>query len=284
MAFTDPSLCSALAKSLPAWSRFCESAGRMGASPPELLAGQAFGRSNSDVLEGKGTRGFAFGTATLGFPQSVLIRGDAAAVLIVLRAQEDQSTEYGVFVRQPRLAIGRTDYLELVAGMLDRSSSTERVNIADAIRKEVEEETGQTFEPEEFVNLTQFQRLHAKGRTGYRPSDEFTEGCPTTPGGCDESIHIFCVIKTLPLAAIQALRGLQAGNEKEHERTLVQIIPLFDALFVCTDVKFLSAYSLFQLWRKSATQSPSKRRAATPGLASVGLYSSLAAGGGLKDE
>jgi 8-oxo-dGTP pyrophosphatase MutT (NUDIX family) len=283
MAFTTPALCSALSKSLPAWSRFCESAARVGASPPDLLAGHAFGRTQTEVLEGKGTRGFAFGATTLGFPQSVLIRGDAAAVLIVLRAQEDPSTEYGVFVRQPRIAIGRTDYLELVAGMLDRTSSIDRINIADAIRKEVEEETGQHFAPEEFVNLTQFQRLHAKGRPCYRPSDELTEGSPTTPGGCDESIHFFCVVKTLPLATILGLRGVQAGNAAEHEHTLVQIIPMTDALFVCTDVKFLSALALFQAWRKSATVSPVKRLAATPGLASMGLYSSKAAGA-FRDE
>ena len=283
MAFTSPDLCGALAKSLPAWTRFAESAARVGASPPTLLAGHAFGRTEADVLEGKGTRGFAFGASTLGFPQSVLVRGDAAAVLIVLRAQDEPSVEYGVFVRQPRLAIGRTDYLELVAGMLDRTSSMEYVNIADAIRKEVEEETGQQFAPEEFINLTQFQRLHSKGRPGYRSSDDLTHGSPTTPGGCDEAIHFFCIVKTLPLATIMALRGVQAGNASEHERTLVQLIPMTDALFVCTDVKFLSALALFQAWRKSASVSVTLRRAATPGLASMGLWSSRAMGG-LKDE
>lgn len=282
MATTKPDICSAFARSLPAWARFEAAAARIGASPPVMLAGHAFGRSEADVLEGKATRGFAFGFTTLGFPQSMLIRGDAAAVLIVLRAHEDPSVEYGVFVRQPRAAIGRTDYLEVVAGMLDRSSSSDRINIADAIRKEVEEETGQTFAPEEFVNLTQWQRLHAKGRSSYRPSDELTEGSPTTPGGCDESIHFFCVVKTLPMASIAAMRGVQAGNAAEHETTLVQIIPLRDALFVCTDVKFLSAYALFQAWRKTLTET-SPRLAATPGLAKMGLFSSKAAGG-FKDE
>jgi 8-oxo-dGTP pyrophosphatase MutT (NUDIX family) len=222
MATTNPELCEALARSLPAWTRFEEAAKRIGASPPTLLAGHAFGRKPEEVLEGKATRGFAFGVTTLGFPQSMLIRGDAAAVLIVLRAHEDPSVEYGVFVRQPRVAIGRTDFLEVVAGMLDRTSASDRICIADAIRKEVEEETGQTFAPEEFVNLTQWQRLHAKGRTGFRPSDELTDGSPTTPGGCDESIHFFCVVKTLSLAAIMAMRGVQAGNENvghEYGRT-----------------------------------------------------------------
>jgi 8-oxo-dGTP pyrophosphatase MutT (NUDIX family) len=278
MATTNPELCDALARSLPAWATFQERAKRIGASPPTLLAGHAFGRKDSEVLEGKATRGFAFGVTTLGFPQSVLIRGDAAAVLIVLQAQEDPSVEYGVFVRQPRVAIGRTDYLEVVAGMLDRSSASDRICIADAIRKEVEEETGQTFAPEEFVNLTQWQRLHAKARSGFRPSDELTEGSPTTPGGCDESIHFFCVVKVLPLASILALRGVQGGNASEHEKTLVQIIPMHDAVFVCTDVKFLSALALFQVWRKSVTSLPPPRRAATPGLAKMGLFSAAGAG------
>jgi len=283
MASTKPEVCAAFARSLPAWVRFQEAAARTGASPPVMLAGHAFGRSEEDVLEGKATRGFAFGCTTLGFPQSVLVRGDAAAVLIVLRAQEDPAVEYGVFVRQPRVAIGRTDFLEVVAGMLDRTSSTDRICIADAIRKEVEEETGQVFAPEDFVNLTQWQRLHAKGRPGHRVSDDLTEGSPTTPGGCDESIHFFSVIKTMPLASILALRGVRGGNADEHETTLVQIIPLRDALFVCTDVKFLSAYALLQSFRRNTLESSRPRLAATPGLAQMGLYTSKA-GAGFKDE
>ena len=281
MATTTPELCDAMSRSLPAWIRFQDATKRIGASPPTLLAGHAFGRKDAEVLEGKATRGFAFGVTTLGFPQSCLIRGDAAAVLIVLQAQEDPSVEFGVFVRQPRVAIGRTDFLEVVAGMLDRSSASDRICIADAIRKEVEEETRQSFAPEEFVNLSQWQRLHAKGRTGFRSSDELTEGSPTTPGGCDESIHFFCVVKTLPLASILSLRGVQGGNASEHEKTLVQIIPLQDALFVCTDVKFLSAFALFQAWRKGLSPSSSpRRRFASPGLAKM----FAAAGAGEKDD
>lgn len=278
MATTDPTVCFALSKSLPAWFRFEESCARVGATTPELLAGHGFGKKTAEILDGKATRGFAFGSTTLGFPQSALIRGDAAAVLIVLQAQEDPSIEFGVFVRQARVPIGRTDFLEVVAGMLDRSSPLDRICIADAIRKEVEEETGQIFAPEEFTNLTQWQRLHAKSKSSFRPSDCLSEGSPTTPGGCDECIHFFCVVRTLPLTSILALRGVKGGNAEEHESTLVQIIPLQDALFVCTDVKFLSAFALFSAWRKNVTDGKSVRRAASPALTMMGLTAASGSG------
>ena len=274
MATNASNVCEAFSRTLPAWIRFQENAGRIGASVPRMLACHAFGKSDADVLAGTATRGFGFGAVTLGFPQSVLVRGDAAAVLIVLRAQDDPLQEFGVFVRQPRVAVGRTDLLELVAGMLDRSRADDRICLADAIRKEVEEETGQTFAPEDFINLSRWQRLHARGRAGFLPSDDLTEGSPTSPGGCDECIHFFAVIKSMPLRAILSLRGLQKGNEQEHERTLVTLLPLQDALFVCSDVKFLSAWALFQAWQRSAVSSSSSTyEYATPGLAMMGLRS-----------
>lgn len=271
MATTDPSLIAAFSKSLPAWARLEKNASAMGATKPEMLACHAFGARPDDVLAGKATRGFAFGSLSFQFPQSVLIRGDAAAVLIVLQAAEDAQKTFGVFVRQPRVAIGRTDFLELVAGMLDRSHADERISIADAIRKEVEEETHQSFAPEDFVNLTRWQRLHAKGRPGFLANDDLTHGSPTTPGGCDECIHFFCVTKVMPLAEILSLRGLVGGNSSEHERTLVTILPFEDALFVCTDVKFLSAWALYQSWNSAFAEAPKQREYATPGLARMGL-------------
>jgi 8-oxo-dGTP pyrophosphatase MutT (NUDIX family) len=272
MATQAADVCDAFSKTLPAWIRFQQNAERVGGTVPRMLACHAFGKSDADVLSGTATRGFAFGSVTQGFPQSVLVRGDAAAVLIVLRSQEDPSQEFGVFVRQPRVAVGRTDLLELVAGMLDRTRADDRICLADAIRKEVEEETGQTFAPEEFINLSKWQRLHARGRPGFLPSDDLTEGSPTSPGGCDECIHFFAVVKTLPLRSILSLRGIQRGNAQEHERTLVTLLPLHDALFVCTDVKFLSAWTLFQAWQRSCVM-PSHLSAtsATPGLTMMGL-------------
>lgn len=249
MATSNSTVCAAFANSFPAFQRFTQSVQFCKGKDAAVVACHAFGRTDAEVLEGKATRGFAFASATIGFPQSALLRGDAAAVLCVFEAQET-GKQFGVFVRQMRVPIGRSNFLELVAGMIDKKSDSESISVQAVIMKEMEEETGQTFPASEFFNLSKWQSQLATSKCGFEAEDVKTHGMVPSAGGCDEEIVLFCCVKTLPSATIAAMHGLVKGNAKEGERTRVCVIPLEDAVFVCKDSKFLSAMTLFRAYKE----------------------------------
>jgi hypothetical protein len=222
-------------KTFTAWNRLQANLQLVGAKPAEMKAYLPFAHNPQ--------KGFAFGTFEHNFTQAAFVRGDAAACLIIFEAEETKEL-FTLLVRQARSIVGRTNLLEMVAGVLDE----DQIKIAEKILKEVQEETGQSFSSNDFFNLSNWQTLHARNSIGYHPEDERTTCSLMSPGGLDEGITFFCVKKRLPLAEIKAMHGNVAGNSAEHEKTLVNILPIRDALFVCKDPKFLSAYALYSAY------------------------------------
>ncbi len=145
-----------------------------------------------------------------------LIRGDAAAVLPVLRTPD--GAEWTVLVRQPRIASGDDAYEELPAGMVD-----EGVFMSTAIR-EMEEEVGADL---------------AIGEDDLR----FLRSFHPSVGGSDEVVRVYYAERDVSFETIEALRGRRAGAEEEGERIGVEVIPLPDLAHRATsDAKAIVAY------------------------------------------
>lgn len=145
-----------------------------------------------------------------------LIRGDAAAVLPVLRTPD--GAEWTILVRQPRIAAGQDSYEELPAGMVD-----EGVFLSTAIR-ELEEEVGADLSFEE-ADLHLLRSFH--------PS----------VGGSDEVVRVYYAERDVSFDLVNALQGRQAGAAAEGEKIQVEVIPLADlAHRAAMDSKAIIAY------------------------------------------
>lgn len=146
-------------------------------------------------------------------PGAVLLRGDASAVLIVIRCEGEK---YTVIVRQPRFAAGLYETKEIPAGMLDDSTD----KLTTAIR-EVMEETGLEITKENVTDLG-----------GFFP----------TYGISDEIIFLFAAEINLTKEELESLKGRICGCPDENEKIRVEIIPLRSLSEVTDDPKSLMAY------------------------------------------
>lgn len=123
-------------------------------------------------------------------PAIAFIRGDAVAVLIVVRVQET-GKKYVLLCKQLRFPAGRA-LIEACAGMVDDNSG----NVVGVAFNEIKEETG--F----IINVSQLIKLGA-----IRPS----------PGGCDEMIHLFAWETTITEAEFKEKSDKIYGVD-EHEK------------------------------------------------------------------
>lgn len=148
-----------------------------------------------------------------------LIRGDASAVLVVLRTPD--GAEWTPLVRQPRIAAGDAAYEEIPAGMVD-----DGVFVSTAVR-ELEEEVGADLG----IREEDMRLLRA-----FHPS----------PGGSDEAIRVYCAVKDVPFSVVESLRDRQAGLKEEGERISVEVVPLHDlAHRAAADAKAIVAYHCY---------------------------------------
>lgn len=154
-------------------------------------------------------------------PGAVFLRGDAVAVLIVLRCG---GKEHVLLVSQPRFPAGVFASIEIPAGMIDEHSTA----IETAVR-EVEEET--------HINVTADQ-LRCLGE--YYPSG----------GGSDEKIT--CYVCELETSAEQlaAMQGAAGGVEHEHERITMLVVPLDELPKHTCDAKALLSYGWYRGWER----------------------------------
>jgi 8-oxo-dGTP pyrophosphatase MutT (NUDIX family) len=132
----------------------------------------------------------------------VLIRGETVGVLVILVAEEDQK-KYVLFVKQRRLGVADEGSEEIVSGM-----SVRPVSSREAALQELQEEAGiHATAPE----LTFLGKMHA------------------TAGICDETVHIYQIIKMMPRAEILAMQGVKKGLAAEHEDITLSIRSLDEA-------------------------------------------------------
>lgn len=123
-------------------------------------------------------------------PAIAFIRGDAVAVLIIVRIQETGKM-FVLLCKQLRFPAGRT-LTEACAGMVDENSG----NVVGVAFNEIKEETGFV------ININQLIKLGS-----IRPS----------PGGCDEMIHLFAWETTITEAEFKEKSDKIYGVD-EHEK------------------------------------------------------------------
>ena len=257
-ATTAPDVCSAFAAQHPWTQYYINGIHSLGGKNTRFLAVAPIAATHEKVLSGYAShevvRGFVFAeTHVAGFPQVAFIRGDCAAVIFEIR-EEGSDLTYTLGVRQIRTAVGRSNLLETIAGMIDlvRGTFVLPANAVFAnIQHEVLEETGGalTMDTSTFINLSAWQHERRAHMASLRHGDMLTDASPLSPGGSDEKVHLFACCVTLPPGSLRAINGARGGSEKEAEHTLVQVLPMSEAIFVFADVKFLAAYALLQAYK-----------------------------------
>jgi len=148
-------------------------------------------------------------------------------MLVILKCEED-GEEYTLLTVQPRVAIGKANFAEIPAGMLDASA-----NFSGVAAKEMEEETGIRVSISDMVDLTRLA------------SGDSVPGVYPSPGACDEFIRVFLYRQLAKRSYIEGLQGKLTGLVDEGEVIHLRIIPLRELWKSTPDAKSLFALCLY---------------------------------------
>jgi ADP-sugar diphosphatase len=168
----------------------------------------------------------------MNIPGIVFLRSPAVAILPVFSVAGDDD-KYTLITVQARAPVGKANFQEIPAGMMDDNN-----NFAGVAIREFKEEIGMDVSAVEMVCLTDFafKGLHA----GMYPS----------AGGCNEYLKLFLWRKYLTLDEFntlkQKVRTAVNGEEKEGEQIKVRVIRLEDLYWEAPDAKALSALALYK--------------------------------------
>ena len=141
-------------------------------------------------------------------PGIVFMRGGAVGMMILIVCEEDRK-QYTVLTVQPRFPVGKFNFPELPAGMLDDSG-----DFAGVAAKELQEETGITVSTKDLVDLTEM----AFGST--------YQGVYPSAGGCDEFLRLFLYRTKMAKEDINKLQGKCTGVLEEGEQIKLKIISI----------------------------------------------------------
>ncbi len=159
------------------------------------------------------------------FNQIVELRGGTSVMLPIL---ECEGQLYTVLVKQPRLAIGEYEAVELPAGMIDGGT------FAGAAAKELEQELDLTFTEKELVDLTPvLGTIHFS--------------C----GLLDEDARFFLGHKNVSPKELRAMQGKATGVAEEGESITLWVVPLDQMIDRTRDGKAFIAWTLYQRWLKT---------------------------------
>lgn len=156
-------------------------------------------------------------------PGVVFMRGGAVAILPVLICN---GTQHAVLAVQPRLPTGRFDFVEIPAGMLDDSG-----NFYGPAADLLKDELNMTVAIDELINLSEL----AGHSRGHFPS----------PGGCEETIRVYCFIRHVTEDELAKIRGRFTSNPEHGKQITLKVAPLAD-LWKIPDGKTVVAYALFR--------------------------------------
>lgn len=147
-------------------------------------------------------------------PGAVFISGDAVAIFVVLKAENNR---YVVLTSQPRLPTGKSDFIEIPAGMLDNEG-----NIKSKALAELEEETHLKVDTDNLIELGSFY---------------------TSPGRSDEKIWLYSLEIDVDKDMIKDMQNKRTGNKEENEHIFLKLILLNDVYnFIKEDAKSLIGY------------------------------------------
>jgi ADP-sugar diphosphatase len=146
-------------------------------------------------------------------PGLVFLRGDSAAILVVLRCQ---GRKYLVLTSQLRISQGNVPQLEIPAGMLDGDTAQ-----AAAV-KELREETQLEFP--------------------VRPLGKTPVGMSI--GACDERMWFFVAEQEVTPALLADLQGRHTGEPDSSEQITLKVVP-FAFAHLPPDAKAYTAWAMY---------------------------------------
>lgn len=152
----------------------------------------------------------------------VELRGKTVAMLLILHCEE---VSYTVLVRQPRIAVGKINFAEIPAGMLDNGM------FGGQAAKELKEETGLIFREDELIDLT----------------NHLQDEIYLSPGLLDESCRFFLAERNIDPLDLEKLKGKATGLKEENEEITLEVITLSELPYATRDAKSLLAYFLYQM-------------------------------------
>ena len=156
----------------------------------------------------------------------ILLRGPAVTLLLEI-TDEDTNEKWTVLVKQPRVSIGKSVFLEIPAGMVDGVTG----DLRGVAIKELEEECGIHANTEDLIDLTQM----AYGKEN--PGVYFVSYV------CDEYLRFYLWRTKLPHDEILKIEG-RIGGEDEHEQIVLKLVRFEEAIKICSDTKLLIALAL----------------------------------------
>ena len=177
-------------------------------------------------------------------PGIIFMRGGAVSILLILHCR-DQG--WIVCTRQARVPIGKKNFLELPAGMLDDSG-----DFVGVAAKELEEETGIKLSAGDLTDMTALTyeptgHLHPEDVEAKVIRDKSTplKGMYPSAGGSDEFIRLMLYEKKVTQEELEALQGKLTGLAAEGEKIVLEIVR-FEMLWrVTSDAKALASLCLF---------------------------------------
>jgi ADP-sugar diphosphatase len=155
------------------------------------------------------------------FEEIVELRGGTVIMFVILVCE---GKKYAVLVKQPRLASGNYELVEVPAGMIDDGT------FRGAAANEIEEELGIVIDDNELIDLT--------------PP---TGPVYLSPGLLDEKACVFCVEREVTRAEFEAMQGKATGIVEEGESIALWIVPLEEVPEVTMDGKTLIALALYAI-------------------------------------
>lgn len=162
-------------------------------------------------------------------PGIAFLRGGSVAILVLLTCE---GNDYIALVKQARSPIGKYDFMEIPAGMLDSAG-----NFTGKAAAELEEELGISIAERELIDLTE---LAGFGELGIY----------TSPGGSDEFFRIMLHRQTMSREELAACQNGARGVAAENEVITTVVLPFDDFSKFPPDSKSLTALFLYERLRK----------------------------------
>jgi ADP-sugar diphosphatase len=210
-----------------------------------ILAVTFFGKN---PRENPSPRGFIYFKATIlnedggDLPGIVFLRGDSVAMLMILKPRDEPDERWVIMTEQPRIPAGSLSFWEIPAGMLDRMGT-----FVGAAAKEIEEETGLVVKEDELKDLTKLA-LGSGSRT-----EKLSEAMYPSPGGCDESIHIYLWEKVVDRQELLSMKDKLTGLRRQGEMITLKLIRYEDIWKAgVRDAKSLAAWTLYEALQREA--------------------------------
>jgi ADP-sugar diphosphatase len=152
-----------------------------------------------------------------------LLRGGAVGILVVLVCE---GIEYLLLVDQPRFPVNQRHFLEIPAGMMDKSDDPRSVAL-----RELEEETGLVVRSEELIDMAEclFGQEHI--------------GMINSPGLMDEWVRVYLYKKEVSKNFLMKFDGRQQKYIDEDEHICVRVLSRATAELSLCDAK-----SIYGLW------------------------------------